>query len=77
LCSARVPAISRIDLAERFLEFAFEILDVYRITGEELDYRQACEKGWAAIVQATMHARGSPITIAEFGKVVILLPSKN
>lgn len=40
----RVPSISRIDLADRFLEFAFQILDVHRIGGDELDYRQACEK---------------------------------
>ncbi len=50
-----------IQLAERFLEFAFNILDVYRQTSDELDYRQACEKGWASIAQATMHINGSPI----------------
>jgi hypothetical protein len=59
--STRESLVSRIQLAEKFLEFAFDSLDVYRINTEELDYRQACEKGWAAIAQATMHVNGGPI----------------
>lgn len=51
----------RLDLARLFIAASKQELDAYRKSKDEIQYRQACEKAWAAIAQAMMHAYGTSI----------------
>lgn len=50
-----------IGLAVDFINAAKLELADYTTTSNEVSYRQACEKGWAAIAQAVIHVNGRHI----------------
>ncbi len=56
------PDGRRLKLAEAFLHDAANELELFRKTREEVNLRQACEKGWGATAQLLMLAAGKEIT---------------
>lgn len=51
-----------------FLAEAKKALAEYKRTKEEVDLRQACDKGFGAFGQALMHYRGRELHRSEFGE---------
>jgi hypothetical protein len=63
----------KLALAEKFLKEAWSQLKKYEDTKEELNLRQACEKGWGVVAQALKAVNPKIRRHADFGRTATKL----